>query len=158
MEGFTFLNLLRYALSLALLIALVVISIAGIRWMIGATQDHESGLGYVRLITEVVEKFVLAAEQYYSSGAGQEKKEWVCDQLEDWAKRRKIPFDRGLVEALIENAVYQVINGPKGSKVEEVKTALAVQNAGGDARSLPFVKGDADVSDGPPRIAMEDGD
>lgn len=156
MEGFTFLVLLRYSLSIALLVTLIVISVAGIRYFITQMKSTpEDGLGYVRLVREVVESFVLAAEQYYGSDAGQQKKEWVLDQIQLWCKRRSIPFERSLVEHLIEAAVYMVINGPKGTKVEEVKTALAISNAGGDPRVLPFVAGDGPIAEGPPAIELE---
>lgn len=153
MENFSFTLVLRYALSVSLLVALVVISVVGIRWFRSMGTEGATGIGYVRLIREVVENFVLAAEQYYKSGEGAQKKEWVLDQLEAWCKRRGIPFDRALVSALVEAAVYAAINGPKGTKTEEVKTIVAVANAGGDPHALPFVKGgEAPVLAGPPPV------
>lgn len=151
----TFLELLRYALSIALLIALVAGAAALIVWLRRGAYSSVSP-GYTQAMALVAEKLVLAAEQYYRSGEGQKKKQWVLDQIEEWTKRRRIPFDPHLADALIESAVYLVINGPDGTKAKEVKVTAAVMNAGADPRALPFVKGEAPITSGPPPVELVD--
>lgn len=146
---------IRYVLSFFFLLAMIAIPIGIALWYYRSVREGSAGVGYVRLLSEVVERFVLAAEQLMATKAGQEKKKWVLDQAEAWCNRRKLPFDRELIEALLEAAVYAVINGPKGIKTEEIKTAIAVENAGGNPQSLPFVKGDAPAMDGPPPVVIE---
>lgn len=152
--GISFIEVLRYVLSIALLAALVAIVVAVVVWLRRGAYGTVSP-GYSQALSFVAEKLVLAAENYFSSGEGQAKKKWVLDQIEEWARKRHVPFDADLAEGLIEAAVYTVINGPDGVKAKEARAAVQLQNAGGDPRALPFVKGEAPVSPGPPPVILE---
>lgn len=154
MEGFSFLVVLRYALSIALLAALVAIIVAVIAWLRQGKYGTVSP-GYSQALSFIIEKLVVAAESYLGSAKGQEKKKWVLEQVEQWTEKRGVPFDAELAEGLLEAAVYAAVNGPDGMKAKEVRAAVQVQNAGGDPRALPFVKGEAPVSPGPPPVVLE---
>lgn len=153
MEQITFNLILRYTLSIALLVALVIVPIVMVLWYRRGTAG--SNEGYIRALREALGVFVLAAERYFNTGEGKEKKEFVLRQIDAWCERRKIPFDPELVDALIEEVVYNVVNGPKGVKAQEIQAALSVESQGGDARALPFTKGEAPVIPGPPPVELE---
>lgn len=150
----SFIAILRYVLSIALLAALIAVVVAVVVWLRRGVYGTVSP-GYSQALSFVAEKLVVAAEQYFESEEGYKKKEWVLDQIEKWSQKRHVPFDADLAEGLVEAAVYAVINGPDGMKAKEVKAAVQIQNAGGDPRALPFVKGEAPVVPGPPSIELE---
>jgi len=58
-----------------------------------------------------------AAEQLYvGSGRGEEKKDYVVT----WLRSHGVRFDDGLLDAMIENAVYEMKNGFIDVDVQEV--------------------------------------
>lgn len=144
-------RILWFVLSVIMVAALVAMPLVMIYWFRYSTE-HGLNPAHKAALRTVVETFVLAAESVYRSKAGQEKKQYVLDQIEQFAKRNGVHVDMELIDAMIEAAVYQIINGPKGVKAEEIKTAMQVENAGGNPRSLPFVQGEGPVHEGPPEV------
>ncbi len=106
-------ELISKALQAVLEAALPILVVAGASWLIGKTLEvfrklKDTNPNLYEILKAVSERAVLAAEQVYKSGQGEEKKQYALNTAEQYLKAKGIKLDLDVIDAYIEAAVMEM--------------------------------------------------
>ena len=103
-------ELLSKVLQAVLETALPILASALAAWAIGKAIEifkkvKDKNPELYEILKAVCERAVQAAEQVYTSGEGQQKKEYALNVAEAYLKAKGITLDLGIIDAYVEAAV-----------------------------------------------------
>ena len=106
-------ELISELLQAVLETALPILVVAGASWLIGKTLEifrklKDRNPELYEILKAVCERAVLAAEQVYKSGPGEEKKKYALNTAEQYLKAKGITLDLTVIDAYIEAAVMDM--------------------------------------------------